>query len=259
MNLVLKDEHIHLLGVAEDLETVLFRDDIGFTTQDLVSGFNASDAGTPAEDGIGNPYPVPEATVTYLFVTHFPYSSESSEDVGTSLFVTRTSNVILDPVTEADLADVGFDYGAVMNNFSVTSEKDGWLRAQMFVLDVDAPGEDYYYDSTQEVIIESSTGEEVSPETLINVVQTVSADLFKTSKLDYQIAEIESAFTFAKMRGKCPDKDAWREHIAHLQVGRTSAKIQFDTFGNTWNAAYILEELEQYIIINELDNVTNGL
>jgi len=258
MNLVLAEEHIKLIGVQDDLITIDFQDDVGFTTQNLFSGFNPSDIAVPFVDGSAQAYPKPEEVVFYLLAYHVPYDSgETTTVLGDLLITNRTSEEVLVAVTEADIADVAFDYGTVMNNFSVTSEKDGWIKIKMFALDVDGVSQDVYYETTTGNIIRASDSAILSVEEASNedYTQVVEINRLKTAILDNQIAKVQSKYTKDKIRGNCVDEDAWAKHIQFLQVGRTSAKIQFDSYGNTWNAAFIIEGLERYIAKENLDEL----
>ena len=144
-----------------------------------------------------------------------------------------------------------------MNNWSVYSEEDGWIKMQMYALSVDDSTQDYYYSTSREEVVRSSDDTAISPEELVDIVQTVNLNLLKTFRLDYYIAQLEAHYTDLNIKGKCSNDKDYREHISRLQIFRTAAKIQFDTFGNTWNGARIVEESINYIITNGFDELDN--
>lgn len=260
MNLIFNSSDIKLVGVKEDLETISFRDDIGFSTGDLIPGFNTSDVVTSYIDGAAIPYPAPEEVVVYLESWHIPYDdTEDLDAIGESLEVTRTSKVVLDPVNDADVADPNFDYEDVMNTWDVAAPKDGRIKTRLFAVGVDAVGDDYYYETATGNLMRSidSTVVEIAEvgEELSSTPAAVEVNLLKTSKLDANIADIINRYTKLTIRGKCKDEDSWRKHILFLQTGRTAAKVQFDTYGNMFNATRIIESLEQYIKVNDLEIV----
>jgi hypothetical protein len=256
MNLILTNSSIKLIGVQDDLKTIDFRDDIGYSTADLVPGYNTSDASPTFNDALAAAYPVSDKAAVYLLAYHIPYTStEDDEADGNPLVVTRTSNIELPSQTDAQIASVTFDYAAVANTFSVACPFNGWVKLKMFAIDIDAGSQDYNYNTTSETIISLATGLAVSAADIVDELSTSEVDLLMTSALDYTIARVESKFTTIKMNGTCDDVDLWREHMATLQVGRTAAKLQFDTLGNTWNAIRIIEQLENYIIRHGLDEL----
>ena len=168
--------------------------------------------------------------------------------------VTRSSQIILDPVNEVSLPLSDSEYQILMNNFSVNAPDDGWLKVKLTAVDVDAPGESYYYDSATSEL-KNTSGDVISPSVVFADINSVVAEVnfLKTSLLDQKIANILAEYTKLKIRGMCPDEDEWRKHIQFLQTGRTAAKVQFDTYGQFFNAAFILDSLEQYITVNDLD------
>lgn len=258
MNLTLKSSDINFIGVSSDNETITIQDAIGFSTADLDSGFNTSDADPKFQDASAQNYPEMDEVVALLFAWHIPFNDELDEDenaTGTPLAVTRVSDTVLTSLTDAQRDAGDFDYGDNANEWKVAAPKDGWIKFKMIVLDKDASSDAYYYDSANSVVRKTSDDSEVTDVTAIidELDEVAEVSLLKTSLLDENIGYVQKSYTMAQVRGKCADEDTWRKHITILQVGRTTAKIEFDSYGNMFSAAQIIEYLDSYIAKHSLE------
>lgn len=261
MNLTLTPESIKLIGVLEDNQTIVIQDNIGFSTANLDSGFNYSDAGTPFVDGLSNGYPNTDEVVFFLQAWHIPFDDALNTDpeaTGTALTVSRVRDAVLPAIDTATGTDPGFVYGDNLNEFRVVAPKDGWIELRLFALDVDVSGDAYYYNSADDTVrLVADDSVETDLSVVAAAVGTTEISLLKTSILDENIAYVEKCYTQARMRGQCKDEDEWRKHIMILQVGRVSAKIEFDSYGNRFMAQQIIEYLETYLNKNDLEKPNN--
>jgi hypothetical protein len=255
MNLSLSPAKIEFIGILSDNTTVNIRDDIGFSTADLDSGFNYSDASPMFVDGSAVDYPEMSEAVFFLFAWHIPYDDSENPDedvVGNALTVSRTSTVVLTSIDTATGTAGNFDYAANANNWGVAALDDGWIKLKMIAFDNGTGSDTYYYNAANNDVRQVSDDAIIDPATLVDIVPTAEVNLLKTSLLDENIAWVEKCYTLAKMKGECKDEDTWREHLMVLQVGRTTAKIQFDSYGNMFSAQQIIEFLNTYVEQNDL-------
>ena len=148
MNLTINSDDIRLVGVDPDNTTITIEDNIGFSTADLDSGFNYSDASPDFTDGDANAYPDTSEVVFFLQAWHIPYDDSLSEDpdaVGTVLNVTRVRDEILPALDTATATAGNFVYGDNLNEWRIEAPKDGWIKIRMFALDVNGATDTYYY------------------------------------------------------------------------------------------------------------------
>ena len=258
MNLELSSTSLKFIGVASDNEGITIEDNIGFSTADLDSGFNYSDASPMFQDGSLADYPETDEVVFFLQAWQIPFNDALNPDpdaTGTELTVARVRAEVLPAIDTATGTGGSFVYGDNLNEWLVTAPTDGWIKFRMFGLDVGGSSDAYYYDAIAENI---KLVADDSVETDLSVVaaaltSTSELNLLKTSKIDENIAYVEKCYTLAKMRGDCKDEDEWRQHIMTLQLGRITAKVEFDSYANMFVAAQVVEYLDNYILKHGLE------
>lgn len=255
MNIPLITEAIKVTAFKEGGELVV-KDNIGFAINSK-PGFNYSDSSFT--DLLGNAYPTIDKVYVDILAYHKPYKNLDDNLIGNELEVKRTSNFLLESISNPN--DATFEYLNIANTFDIINSPDGWVEIFMYAFDVDNSTSLYYYDSGDNVIKRSEDDSVITLKE-VHEINTASANYSSWTSKDYlkfqstleSIKEMSSKFFTLSFESK---KEATKllPHINKLNVLLKSAIEEF--YGEK---AYIggsikMEFIQDYIEQNNLSNL----
>lgn len=236
MNIPLKAEHLTPIGVDLD-EGAYFvvADSIGWSTGDLVPGFNRAD-GTYVDD-VGNPYPkLDEAVLLFL-----PYLNKYEGDYVVSELLTdveRPLEEITNPLKE---------YEEIRYEHEVKNVGEGWYTIYAFLLDSTVQSSGVYYDPATGRIIDADTSQEVPIEDLLERtdVQSVDIHYFLTVGSEKELHELVGELTdISILKGWDCAEYHKKEKAVRLWESQISGAITMFNDGFKGKAQQIIEDLE---------------
>lgn len=236
MNIVLKAEHLTQIGVdVDEGNYFVVADSIGFSTGDLVSGFNR--ANTAFVDDVGNPYPrLNEGVLLFL-----PYLNKFEGDYVVSELLTdveRPLEEITDPVKT---------YEEIRYEHEVKNVGEGWYTIYAFLLDSTEQSSGVYYDPATGRIIDADTGQEVPIEDLLERtdVQSVSIHTFLTIASEQELHKLVGELTdISILKGFNCKEYYQKEKAVRLWESQIAGSITMFNDGFKMKAQQIIEDLE---------------
>lgn len=236
MNIPLKDEHLVPIAVDRD-EGAYFvvADEIGWSTANLVPGFNRAD--TAYMDENNKAYPKLNEAVLLML----PYLNKFENDYVVSDIQTpveRPLEEITDPLKT---------YEEVRYEHEVIHVGEGWYTIYGFLLDTIPQGTGVYYDTEQEAIIDEDNQVEIPIEDLLERTDVQSADIHtyitvQNEKVLHRL--VGELMDISMKHGHECSEYLCKQKVVHLWEGQISGGRTTFNDGFKMKAQQIIEDLE---------------
>ena len=224
--LVLQNSYIKSILELENALTVRVREEVPFTTNDLVNGFNSPTS--TFENNFNQVYPKIEDVVFVLFAFLKPYEPLETEQI--ELSVRRVNYVQGErTLTQTEFGATDFSYSSIAYLWDIElGKKQGVIETYMLSLPKDDINSKFYYNTTTDKVMEVILGESVEVLDTYDLVKRVTNKATKKCLLipflSYTFSLIEKKLLFLR-KDKCEDEKLIQHLMGIENLVRISANV----------------------------------